>query len=141
MFRLLLQQCKDQGYRRVREQLRNAVSSSPVRTVGLLHTRLRLLSRTCDDDEGVHVCVTAVEAEWLAKLGPMFFSIKESYQTRMEKKKKEKKTRENGNRDANRRKPKRQNGVGEVETRKDQRRGQSNITPGLGGSVKRSALS
>ena len=26
-------------------------------------------------------CVTAVEGEWLAELGPMFFSIKESYET------------------------------------------------------------
>eukprot|EP00904_Undaria_pinnatifida_P006256 jgi/Undpi1/2760/HiC_scaffold_14.g06137.m1 len=29
--------------------------------------------------------VTAVEAEWLAELGPMFFSVKESYKTRLEK--------------------------------------------------------
>ena len=28
-------------------------------------------------------CVTAVEGEWLAELGPMFFSVKESYQTRL----------------------------------------------------------
>jgi pre-mRNA-splicing factor ATP-dependent RNA helicase DHX38/PRP16 len=28
-------------------------------------------------------CVTAVEGEWLAKMGPMFFSIKESYKTRI----------------------------------------------------------
>lgn len=27
----------------------------------------------------------AVEAEWLAELGPMFFSVKESYKTRLEK--------------------------------------------------------
>lgn len=26
----------------------------------------------------------AVEAEWLAELGPMFFSVKESYKTRLE---------------------------------------------------------
>merc|ERR1740117_1521707 len=26
-------------------------------------------------------CVTAVEGEWLAELGPMFFSIKESFET------------------------------------------------------------
>ena len=26
-------------------------------------------------------CVTAVEGEWLAELGPMFFSIKESYES------------------------------------------------------------
>ena len=30
--------------------------------------------------------VTAVDAEWLAELGPMFFSIKESFETRMAKK-------------------------------------------------------
>ena len=30
--------------------------------------------------------VTAVDAEWLAELGPMFFSIKESFETRMKKK-------------------------------------------------------
>lgn len=39
-------------------------------------------------------CVTAVEAEWLAKLGPMFFSIKESYKTRLEKRKREREDRE-----------------------------------------------
>mmetsp|Transcript_31695 Transcript_31695/g.45005 ORF Transcript_31695/g.45005 Transcript_31695/m.45005 type:complete len:542 (+) Transcript_31695:1882-3507(+) len=30
-------------------------------------------------------CVTAVEGEWLAELGPMFFSIKESYETTLRK--------------------------------------------------------
>ena len=33
------------------------------------------------------MCVTAVEAEWLAELGPMFFSVKESYKSRLEKRK------------------------------------------------------
>ena len=28
-------------------------------------------------------CVTAVEGEWLAEMGPMFFTIKESYKTRL----------------------------------------------------------
>lgn len=28
-------------------------------------------------------CVTAVEGEWLAEMGPMFFTVKESYQTRL----------------------------------------------------------
>jgi len=28
-------------------------------------------------------CVTAVEGEWLAEMGPMFFTIKESYKTRI----------------------------------------------------------
>jgi pre-mRNA-splicing factor ATP-dependent RNA helicase DHX38/PRP16 len=28
-------------------------------------------------------CVTSVEGEWLAELGPMFFSVKESYETRI----------------------------------------------------------
>ena len=28
-------------------------------------------------------CVTAVDGEWLAEMGPMFFTIKESYQTRL----------------------------------------------------------
>lgn len=30
-------------------------------------------------------CVTAVEGEWLAELGPMFFSIKESYESTLQK--------------------------------------------------------
>ena len=30
-------------------------------------------------------CVTAVEGEWLAELGPMFFSIKESYETTLKR--------------------------------------------------------
>ena len=34
-------------------------------------------------------CVTAVEGEWLAELGPMFFTIKESYKTRILHKKRE----------------------------------------------------
>jgi len=34
-------------------------------------------------------CVTAVEPEWLAELGPMFFSIKESHSSRLDKRKKE----------------------------------------------------
>jgi pre-mRNA-splicing factor ATP-dependent RNA helicase DHX38/PRP16 len=29
-------------------------------------------------------CVTAVEPEWLAELGPMFFSIKDSHSSRLE---------------------------------------------------------
>ena len=34
-------------------------------------------------------CVTAVDPEWLAELGPMFFSIKQAGETRAEKKAKE----------------------------------------------------
>merc|ERR1740117_166571 len=30
-------------------------------------------------------CVTAVEGEWLAQLGPMFFSVKESYESTLRK--------------------------------------------------------
>jgi pre-mRNA-splicing factor ATP-dependent RNA helicase DHX38/PRP16 len=35
-------------------------------------------------------CVTAVDGEWLAELGPMFFSVKESYQDRIARKQREK---------------------------------------------------
>jgi len=35
-------------------------------------------------------CVTAVDPEWLAEMGPMFFSIKVSHTSRLEQKKKEK---------------------------------------------------
>ena len=38
--------------------------------------------------------VTAVDPEWLAELGPMFFSIKESGGTRMDQRKKEKEDKE-----------------------------------------------
>ena len=34
-------------------------------------------------------CVTAVEGEWLAELGPMFFSVKESFETTLKKRQKE----------------------------------------------------
>ena len=34
-------------------------------------------------------CVTAVDGEWLAELGPMFFTVKESYQTRLLQRQKE----------------------------------------------------
>ena len=34
-------------------------------------------------------CVTAVEGEWLAEMGPMFFSVKESYKTRIIQKQRE----------------------------------------------------
>lgn len=35
-------------------------------------------------------CTTAVEGEWLAELGPMFFTVKESYKTRLLQRQKEK---------------------------------------------------
>ena len=35
-------------------------------------------------------CVTAVEGEWLAEMGPMFFTVKESYKTRLLQRQKEK---------------------------------------------------
>ena len=35
-------------------------------------------------------CVTSVDPEWLAELGPMFFSIKHAGETRAEKRQKEK---------------------------------------------------
>lgn len=35
-------------------------------------------------------CVTAVEGEWLAQMGPMFFTVKESYKTRIMQKAREK---------------------------------------------------
>jgi pre-mRNA-splicing factor ATP-dependent RNA helicase DHX38/PRP16 len=35
-------------------------------------------------------CVTAVEGEWLAELGPMFFSIKESFETTLRKRREKK---------------------------------------------------
>ena len=34
-------------------------------------------------------CTTAVDGEWLAELGPMFFSVKESYKTRLVKRRRE----------------------------------------------------
>ena len=34
-------------------------------------------------------CVTAVEGEWLAELGPMFFSIKESYESSLKRRQRE----------------------------------------------------
>eukprot|EP01034_Spumella_vulgaris_P021641 gene21641-27681_t len=38
-------------------------------------------------------CVTAVEGEWLAEMGPMFFTVKESYKTRILHKQREKEDR------------------------------------------------
>jgi pre-mRNA-splicing factor ATP-dependent RNA helicase DHX38/PRP16 len=35
-------------------------------------------------------CVTAVEAQWLAELGPMFFSVKDSHTSRLEARKRQK---------------------------------------------------
>ena len=34
-------------------------------------------------------CVTAVEGEWLAELGPMFFSVKESYESALKRRQRE----------------------------------------------------
>lgn len=34
-------------------------------------------------------CVTAVDGEWLAELGPMFFSIKESYESSLQRRQRE----------------------------------------------------
>ena len=39
-------------------------------------------------------CVTAVDGEWLAELGPMFFTVKESYKTRMLQKQREREEKE-----------------------------------------------
>jgi pre-mRNA-splicing factor ATP-dependent RNA helicase DHX38/PRP16 len=39
-------------------------------------------------------CVTAVEGEWLAELGPMFFTVKESYKTRLEQRRREREEQE-----------------------------------------------
>ena len=36
-------------------------------------------------------CVTAVDGEWLAELGPMFFSVKESFATSFQRLQKERK--------------------------------------------------
>jgi pre-mRNA-splicing factor ATP-dependent RNA helicase DHX38/PRP16 len=38
-------------------------------------------------------CVTAVEGEWLAEMGPMFFTVKESYKTRLLQKQREQRDR------------------------------------------------
>ena len=38
-------------------------------------------------------CVTAVEGEWLAEMGPVFFTIKESYKTRILQRQREKEDR------------------------------------------------
>ena len=35
-------------------------------------------------------CVTAVEGEWLAELGPMFFSVKESFETTLRRRQEKK---------------------------------------------------
>jgi pre-mRNA-splicing factor ATP-dependent RNA helicase DHX38/PRP16 len=35
-------------------------------------------------------CVTAVEPQWLAELGPMFFSVKDSNTSRLEQRRKQK---------------------------------------------------
>ena len=86
-------------------------------------------------------CVTAVEAEWLAKLGPMFFSIKESYQTRMEKKKKEKKDRERMETEMRIEVEAKEAEV-ELEKLRTKRKGSKKsfnriLTPGLGGSARK----
>ncbi|EFN50566.1 hypothetical protein CHLNCDRAFT_136277, partial [Chlorella variabilis] len=45
---------------------------------------------SCGTDwDTVRKCVTAVEPEWLAELGPMFFSIKETHTSRLEQRQKE----------------------------------------------------
>jgi len=38
-------------------------------------------------------CVTIVDPEWLAEMGPMFFSVKDSHLSRIERRKKETKKR------------------------------------------------
>ena len=35
-------------------------------------------------------CVTAVEGEWLAEAGPMFFSVKESFESTLKRRQQEK---------------------------------------------------
>jgi pre-mRNA-splicing factor ATP-dependent RNA helicase DHX38/PRP16 len=38
-------------------------------------------------------CVTAVDAEWLAELGPMFFTVRKSHESRLEAKRKDREER------------------------------------------------
>lgn len=39
-------------------------------------------------------CVTAVDPEWLAEVGPMFFSIKQTHSSRLEQRQKEREARQ-----------------------------------------------
>ncbi len=72
-------------------------------------------------------CVTAVEGEWLAELGPMFFSIKESFETTLKRRQKERM-------DAlqhSRKEEKRENAVNLTDKRNDEKRRSTVVaTPG-----------
>ena len=78
-------------------------------------------------------CVTAVEGEWLAELGPMFFSVKESYETTLKKRQKERLDAANMSREVSERKSEmkdRAQAVERNESRLASRKSSAVATPG-----------
>jgi len=79
-------------------------------------------------------CVTAVEAQWLAESGPMFFSVKESHTSRVEQRKKLKEERvrwsERWRKPARRRRSKKRS-CAQKEVAKRAREKQAIVMPGM----------
>ncbi|TYZ68914.1 hypothetical protein PybrP1_012252 [[Pythium] brassicae (nom. inval.)] len=79
-------------------------------------------------------CTTAVEGEWLAELGPMFFSVKESYKSRLLKRMKERAEAESMEAEMTSRREQEERGtellVRDLESRKSKKQRMNMATPG-----------
>ena len=82
-------------------------------------------------------CVTAVEAQWLAELAPMFFSLKEDFQSRLKSKKLEKKQKEEMEREMAEENQRKQ----EEEKKKTMSVKRNSMLSAPGGMIQRGALS
>lgn len=79
-------------------------------------------------------CTTAVEGEWLAELGPMFFSVKESYKSRLLKRMKERAEADSMEAEMTSRREQEERGtellVRDLESRKSKKQRMNMATPG-----------
>lgn len=58
--------------------------------VSYLHTDYVVYHELVMTSKEYMQCVTAVDAYWLAELGPMFFSVKEDFKSRVDRRKQDK---------------------------------------------------
>ena len=87
-------------------------------------------------------CVTAVDGEWLAELGPMFFSIKESFETTLRRRHEKKVEQARMQKEMDEKKDDEEKNSETVQTRKDtvaSSKRQRVATPGRGSTTPRFA--
>jgi pre-mRNA-splicing factor ATP-dependent RNA helicase DHX38/PRP16 len=76
-------------------------------------------------------CTTAVEGEWLAEMGPMFFTIKESYKTRLQQRHREKEEQLRMEKQMEKMEEEQQKRAKDMFEKKNEKKVQSIATPGL----------